>query len=325
MAVKSNSTPCGAIAVVSENAWLRNEALGDVLRRLRDAHGDALDVSTVDGREVEVRDVLDDVRTPSMFAGMRVVVVEDGETLISRFRETLEKYLSEPSPTGMLILKCKALDRRTRICKLLTAADAVIESEAPRGRSVATWIVRRARTAYGKSIGDREAELIRELTGDDVGLLDSELSKLAVYVGARSTIQREDIELLVGSVREENVFALLDDMADGNIAGAISRWQQVLATDPAARDRSIGGLAWGVRQLLEASRVRDAGRGQAPPFRGKWVDPARLETRLRRTSTRQLEERLAGLMRVDVAVKSGAGTIGSAVEKWIVEHAAPSA
>lgn len=325
MTKTTDASTTGVFAVVSESAWLRGEALGELLRRLRAAHKDDLDVSTVEGRDAALAEVLDDVRTPSMFGGVRVVVVNDGETFVSRFRETIESYLDEASPTGALILKCRTLDRRTKVYKRLSAAGAMIESEAPRGRAVVSWIVRRARSAYGKSLGDLEAGLIRELVGDDVGLLDAELAKLATYVGARTMIERADIDLLVGAVREENVFALLDAMADGNAAGAIERWQQVVATDPAARDRAVGGLAWGVRQLLEASRARDRGQSLVPLARKMWIDPSRLEARLRRLTGRQLEQRLADLLRVDVQVKSGAGSIASAVEKWIVTHTVRSA
>jgi DNA polymerase-3 subunit delta len=161
---------------------------------------------------------------------------------------------------------------------------------------------------------------LRELSGDNLGVLDSELAKLALYVGGRQTIEPADIEALVGNNREENVFAVLDAMAAGDAGRALQYWEQVLATDRAAPGRAIGGLAWGVRRLLQAKHALAAGASLAQLARQFFTDPALLKRRLDRVSVEQLERRLTDLLQADLDAKTGFSRVDSSVEKFIVMH-----
>ncbi|KAA0222541.1 MAG: DNA polymerase III subunit delta [Phycisphaerae bacterium] len=309
-------------AVVSEDGFLRRRALRGILAALERASGGDLQISDFEGKQAALAEVLDEARTVSMFGGRRVVVVEDGETFVSRHREAIERYLEDPSPTGVIVLVCASLDKRTRVYKALAAGGAIEEIETFRGRALTGWLIRHAQQEYGKALSERTAALIRELAGDEMGLLDMELAKLATYTGDRREIREEDVEALLSTWREENVFALLDAMADGDTAAAIAHWRQVLATDPAAKDRSVGGLAWGVRRLLQARRALDEGQSVFRIASGLLRGDAHVvERRLSRVTTRQVEKQLSDLHTAELAIKTG-GSAALAIEKWIVTHSA---
>ena len=55
-----------------------------------------------------------------------------------------------------------------------------------------------------------------------------------------------------------------------------------------------------------------------------FTDPATLRRRLERVTADQLEAQLRDLLAADLAVKTGASTVGTAVEKFIVKYAAES-
>ena len=140
------------------------------------------------------------------------------------------------------------------------------------------------------------------------------------YIGDRDEIAMPDIAALTGRHREEKVFAVTDALDVGDVAGALSHWRQVLATDRAAPARALAGLAWGVRRLLEVSRQWRGGADLQTLARSMYTDPQILRQRLQRVSLEQLESRQRDLLAADLDVKTGLTTVESAIEKFIIKH-----
>jgi len=308
------------IAIVGASRFLRGLALNEVLGGLRDEL-DALGPTRFDGSTAVLAEVLDEVRMPSLLGGRRVAVVDDADDLISANRAPLERYVSDPAPAGTLVFLCDSMPKTTRLYKAIDAAGRIIFCEPPKGRAVMTWITERARTAYGKQVAPAAAAALREALGDEPGMLDAELAKLSSYVGDRSNITAADVAAVTGQLREEKVFAVTDAIASGDIALALSQWEQVLATDRAAPARSIAGLAWGVRRLLECKRDFEAGASIFELSRRLFVDADVARQRLQRVSAGQLERQLQDLLDADIAIKTGLSTIETVIEKFIVTHA----
>jgi DNA polymerase-3 subunit delta len=249
-----------------------------------------------------------------------VVIVEQADDFISRYRKQLEEYCNKPSESGCLILVCRSLPRNTRLYKIITACGEVIECAALRGQAVVAWIGQRSREAYGKALDRNAAAQLRELVGSDLESLNNELGKLAVYVGARDRIEPADIEALVGHHREEAVFRVTDAMAAGDVAEALRAWEHVLATDQAAPMRAIGGLAFGIRRLLEAKEAVAAGESIGAVARRLGTNPSILARRLEGAAIEELKQQLSELYEADLATKTGLAEVGPAVESFIIKH-----
>lgn len=317
----SPRTKCHLVyALVGKERWLRREAIDNVLHALHEEMGEVTPVR-FEGDRAELADVLDEVRTPSLLGGLRAVIVDDAEDFISKYRSALESYCANPSDTGCLIFDCDSLPKNTRLYKAVAEKGEVISCEPLKGRALVSWITQRAGKAYGKQLSDAVATQLRDHLGDSLGLLDAELGKLAAYVGQRAEITTDDVRKVTGQLREETVFAVTDAIASGQTAAALRLWEQVLATDRAAQGRSIAGLAWAIRRLLETRRAWDGGaslRTLAPKL---FVEPSVLEARLSRCTARQLERQLQDLLEADEAIKTGKSTIEVAIERFIVKHA----
>ena len=109
---------------------------------------------------------------------------------------------------------------------------------------------------------DAEGELKNRL-GDDLRLIASELRKLALYVGDRAQITREDVEAVVAPVREEEFFALAEAIGEGDVAKALQLFADELrrrANASAVALPFLGGVASAVRKAL-ADSARYAGSG----------------------------------------------------------------
>lgn len=306
-------------ATVGSDRFLRNQEIDSIVTRLRDEI-ESLGPMRVEGSDAELAEVLDELRTMSLLGGKRLVIVDDADSFITAHRKALERYCEKAADQGCLILACNTLPKNTRLYKIINKCGTVISCDPPARRAMGGWITQWARERYGKQVTAPAVQALREHLGDSPGVLDAELAKLAAYVGERPQITPADIDALTGQHREEKVFAVTDAMAAGDTAAALRHWEQVLATDRAAPGRAIAGLAWGVRRLLEARREWDAGANMWELARRMYVDPETLERRLTRLDTKQLAQQQHDLLQADLAVKTGATTIDSAVEKFIVKH-----
>lgn len=310
--------PGPVVAIVGADRFLRAEMLTRLVARSTEE--DAFGPTHFDGERAALAEVLDEVRTPSLLGGNRIVIVDEADELITRFREKLERYCAAPATNGCLILLCDSLPKNQRIYKAIAACGEIVTVEAPKGRALVGWIIERAKEIHGKSIAADAVDLLRAQIGDIPGALDTELAKLAAYVGDRPDIRTADIEILTDCHREEIIFAVVDALAVGDAAVALASWEQVLATDRAAPGRAIAGMAWALRTMLEARREIDAGGNVyhlAPRLR---VDPSVLRKRMERFSSRQLERMQRDLLDIDLAIKTGEASIEVAIESFIVKH-----
>lgn len=320
MTKPSRKDVASVYAIVGASRYLRDESLRALLASMDPDDLSDVGPSRYDGSAAALADVLDDVRTMSLLGGRRVVVVDEADKFISAHRGTLERYCAEPAGSGTLIFSCNSLPRNTKLYKIIETSGAVIVCEVPKGRALVQWVADRASRTYGKKLSPRAAQMLREQLGDEPGLIDAELSKLSTFVGERPSITEDDVSALTGHLREEKVFAVTDAIASGDTATAMAQWEQVLATDRAAPQRAIAGLAWGVRRLLEARRAYEAG---ATPFelsRKLFADPDTVRRRMEHVTVSDLENQQRDLLAADLDVKTGASTIELAIEKFIVTH-----
>jgi DNA polymerase-3 subunit delta len=309
------------VAILGADRFLRHEGLGKVLQRLSSA-ADELGPTRFEGGEADLAQVLDEVRTCSLLGGLRVVIVDDADPFITAHRQALERYAESPSSSGCLILACSKLAKNQRLYKMIAKLNGIVECAAPKPQQLASWLIQRSDSRYGKKLEAPAAQRLRELVGDSPGLLDAELAKLSTYVGDRPSITRDDVAALVGQHREEKVFGIIDAMAMGDAATALALWEQVLATDRAAPGRALAGLAWAVRRLLEVRRDQDAGANLRMLARKLFTDVETAEQRLARVTVASLSAELDDLLAADLSVKTGLSTVATAVEKFIVTHTA---
>ncbi len=307
-------------AVCGTDSFLKQSVVQELCRRMFDAGAVEDGPTRMDGSEVDLATVLDDVRTYSLLGGRRLVVVDNADTLITKHRKQLESYCESPSDSGTLILICTKLAANTRLYKIIERNGNVIKREPLKRHEVSPWIIRRGKTQYKKQLDQRAAGLLRESVGDDLGLLDSELGKLSLYVGERPEITTSDIEALVGRVREENIFGVTDAMAEGDLATAFAQWERVLATDRAAPARAVGGLAWGLRKLLGLKVQAESGVSLATLSAQAYTRSDLLQRRLLAVTVESLEQQLCDLLEIDVGSKVGLCEVSSAVERFIIRH-----
>ena len=190
------------------------------------------------------------------------------------------------------------------------------------GRALTDFVLGAARER-GKRLDDGAAAHLIDLVGQDTGMLAGEIEKLSLYAGDRQTLTDHDVSELVGQSREEKIFAVMDAAATGRLSDALRLWHQVLATDPEAAYKVLGGMTFKVRQWLIAHRLLADGSSvsEIAPRVMMWGRHQDLETLLRRLPATLLRRLLAALAQLDSEAKSGARSIETGVELVLVRLA----
>ncbi|GAB4339269.1 MAG: hypothetical protein Kow0089_11950 [Desulfobulbaceae bacterium] len=152
------------------------------------------------------------------------VQVDDAAALLE---QTLEKGL--PS-ANHLVLLAEEVDRRKRIYKYLTDKHVVVDMSVETGSSskarssqkeVLGDLLRSTLSPLGKKIAPGTADLLFERVGFHPVALVMEAEKLALYVGDRERIEKDDLDAVIGRTRQEAVFELTDAIGKRNLDQAL--------------------------------------------------------------------------------------------------------
>jgi DNA polymerase-3 subunit delta len=313
-------------------------------RRVRDAIiaaalGDAdpaFAVSVYTGDKLDFSTIRNDLDTPSFLAPCRIVIVENadtrllpgqGEVFLSTHRAALEKYAAAPSSVGVLILDVKSFPETTKLAKALPDA-AKIACKAPYENTLPKWCVGWAKTIHGKKLANDAAELLVDLVGPAMGLLDMEIGKLATAVGTAPEIQAADVDRLVGRSSGVDVFKILDAIGEGKPKAALEILEQLFSEgeDPMA---VIGPMTAQLRKLAGVGRgvAEKQSLGQAMDNAGvpRW-EKARVacEKQVRWLGQRRLSSLTDWLVEINLGLKGGSALPEKVqVERLIVKLARP--
>lgn len=207
------------------------------------------------GRSVEWRDVLDELTTLAMFGGgRRLVVVSDADEFVTRNRQRLEDYVAEPAPGGVLVLVLKSFPANTRLYKAVAADGLPIDCNAPRTAGLTRWLGAWCKRTHGVQLPHQAAEMLVEMIGPELGLLDQELAKLALSVGPDKKITAEAIRQSVGGWRAKTTWVMLDAALEGKLGEAMAQLDRLLASGESPVGL-LGQISASLRRLAAAARL----------------------------------------------------------------------
>ena len=132
----------------------------------------------------------------------------------------------------------------------------VREFRVPQQEQLQAWIRERA-AALGAQVRPDAVARLAWLVGGNLRMLDGELGKLTLYAGDRP-VTVEDVDAMVSSAREENVFAAVDAVLERR-PGIATRALYVLLEDGTGVASIINLLARQVRLVLLARSLIEAG------------------------------------------------------------------
>lgn len=276
---------------------------------------------SADPAEVSATEVLDELRTLPFLTERRVVLVKGADKFVSENRELLEKYFDNPCPTGILILTVSSWPERTKLAKKLPSVGKLLSVVQPKRWQLPQRLAQYASDAHDKNLTEAAAELLIELTGDELVRLYGEVDKLALFAHSEKSITEQHIESLIGHNRIFNVFAVIDAVIAGDIAQAINRLRTMFAEDRSAEYTIVGAFAFHFRRMFAAKVLLEKGVGSAEIAKRLriWGDKEKsFFAQLRKMSLKQIGSILQQLAATDYAIKTGQAKAEVAAEQLVL-------
>lgn len=287
-------------------------ALGDGLRDFN--------LNTFHAEDAEVSQIRDSVETLPMMAQVRVVVVKDAQELNDKDWDLLMPLVDEPVPTTAFICVGSRIDKRKKHIKRFAEKGIVVEFKRPYDNQIPEWISTIARK-HGIKMGADAVDLMHQLAGSNLQDINSEMQKLASYLGERKTATVEDVMQVVSRVRLESVFDLTDAIGHNDRARALFCLANLLENGQS----EVGVLALisrhvrilklvndGMKEGLSGQRLSSRA-GVSPYFLRSYVDQSKYWTE------RKIDHTFQALLDTDRALKSSPVAAHIWLENFIVQ------
>ncbi len=238
MAARSDapSSPSADMRVVvlhGKDAFLRLERGRQLESALQERFG-GVDRMDLDGTNAALADVLDNLRTPGLFAGHKLVVLENAEAFMGAEdrRRAMERYAENPCAEATLLMRCASGWRPGNFDKLVAKVGAVIKCDSPTPMEAVKWCSARSLRRHQAEMEPAAAELLVEKLGPDLGRLDAELGKLAAAAarpGAGTTkVTRAIVQEFTGLSREEQAWEIQGPVLEGKADAALVKLDELL-------------------------------------------------------------------------------------------------
>jgi len=270
-------------------------------------------------QEASVENIRDAVETLPMMASARLVVVKDVHEFSEKEWEQLDPVLTNPVESCVLVCTSLKVDKRKRYFKRFSENGGVIEFKRPFDNQIPGWIVALAKRS-GLEISSEAVATLHEMVGSQLSDLDSELKKLASFIGARRRIEESDVLAAVSRTRLENVFDLTDAIGANDRARALVTLAGLLDHESnevgllaliTRHVRILQSVQQGLREGLSGQKLA-ARAGVSPYFLKQYVEQSRL------WSEQKTKRTFQALLETDRALKSSPVSAAIWLENFVV-------
>jgi DNA polymerase III delta subunit len=335
-AAASSPSSSPIIVLAGEELFLRNEELSSIRQAIFGDEDPGMGLVRMDPASLgpePMAAILDEVRTPSMFAPRKMVMVEPADPLFKKSefdapdrlgnREILENYLESPVEGSTLVLVVESWLKTTRLHKALSKLGGVRLCEHIKEHQAAVWIIARARDAYHKDIDAVAAGKLAELIGPDLQRLDNELAKLALYEPDAPRITSSAVDALVGFQHEQQIWDMINALAARDATTALEKIEELWSPGSKIEYTATGAVFSWLHQVLKARELIDRRLPDAQIGRElKLWPPERAQQVLKLARSWGLDGAARwseAILKMDVANKSSLGEPRRNLEKFVVE------
>ncbi len=267
-----------------------------------------------------IDEVLDELRTLPFLTDRRVVVVQEADEFITKHRPLLETYFDAPCASGVLVLIAKSFPSSTKLAKKLKKVGELVAITPPKPWQLPAHITQHVKQTFNIALTRDAAQLLVDLTGNDVTRLYSEVEKLVVFVDDKRDIAVQDVEALVGHNRIFGVFEVIDAMVAGQTGAALSRLRNMFAEDKNAQYTVVGAFAFHFRKMFNAKALLSQGRSIPEVTKALriWGKTDQFYAQVRRVSLEQISQIIQQLASIDHQMKTGQTRGPAAIEQLVL-------
>ena len=284
--------------------------------------GDTMNYAYYEGKNTDIKEVIDLAETLPFFAERRLIVFEDTGFFKSSGAD-LADYISDMPATTYFIFIENEVDKRSKLYKAVKAKGHIVELNAQDENTLRKWILSLIKKE-GKQMEPSDVAYFLNKVGTDMENITKELEKLVCYCIDRPTITREDIDAVCVTQITSHIFEMVNAVANKDQRKALDLYYELLALkEPPMRILFLlireYRILFQVRALLKQGygKKEIASKAGLHPFAaGRYMDEAK---RFRMRELRAVMEEGAD---IEQRVKTGLLTDHLAVELFLVKHSA---
>ncbi len=237
-----------AYLLYADNQYLLEEAVMAVKRIVPETEIDfnfnVFDLDSAD-RIPMPEEITGALNTISFFGNRKYVAVKNSQKLSTKDFKKFQSYITDPSPDAVLIMLYSGTmkkDLKGNIKGIKTICLDIREQDLP------FWIKEKARHK-GLAINDEAIEYLIGTVGTDIGLLSSEVEKLALL--GKEIININNIREIVEGSRDYSVFDLTGALREKNTE-KVFRVYKVLA-ERLEPYNLLGAINWQYNRMMQTA------------------------------------------------------------------------
>jgi DNA polymerase-3 subunit delta len=233
--------------------FLVDRAVDLVRQKVLDPATRDFNYDLLQGKDATAAKIVQAARTLPMMAKRRLVLVRDADEMKADELNGLISYVSQPCPETCLVFTAEKADQRIKFFSaykkkgVLAKLDPLYENKLP-------GFVEAEARARGVALDGGVARLIADEIGADLAQLSDAVERLSIYAGERKKITAADVDDVVATTRQRNVFELCNAVGQGNRARALTALSSMLGARESGV-RIVAMLARHTRQLWTAQSL----------------------------------------------------------------------
>ncbi|MDO4648689.1 MAG: DNA polymerase III subunit delta [Eubacteriales bacterium] len=316
-----NQTFKSVYLLYGEETYLRRQYRENLYKALV-PDGDTLNAARFEGKQADVRQIIDLCETMPFLAERRVIFLDDTGFCKNKCDE-LADYVKELPDYLCLVLNEEQVDKRNRLYKAIKSVGYVAEFTKLDEKKLMEWAAVML-GKNGRNISRKNAELLISKTGDDMGNLRNEVEKLIMYTEGRNVVTEKDIEEICITQTKNKVFDMVRAVAEQNQKKALMLYDDLLALkEPPMRILFL--LSKQFRQMLETKQMAYSGMSEREIASALGVQPfvvRGLSSCAKKFTGEELMNATEDFAEAEEAVKTGRLGDVLSVELLIIKYSA---
>lgn len=302
-----------------EEAYLKKQYKARFIKAML-PEGDTMNYACYEGKNTDIREVIDLAETLPFFAERRLIVFEDTGFFKSSGGD-LADYIGEMPDTTYFIFIENEVDKRSKLYKAVKAKGYIAELGIQDESTLRRWIQGLA-AKEGRQMAPADITYFLNKVGTDMENITKELEKLFCYAIDRDKLTREDIDAVCTTQITNHIFEMVNAVAAKRQRRALDLYYDLLALkEPPMRILFLlireYRMLFQVKALMQqgCTKKEIAARAGIHPFAaGRYMEQAK---KFRLEELRDVMEEGAD---TEERVKTGFLADSLAVELFLVKH-----
>jgi DNA polymerase-3 subunit delta len=214
-----------------EEEFLVEQSVQLLIDHAVDEQSRSFNLDVVYGSSIDAKEVVSLVSQFPMMGERRVVIVKEVDRITNK--EVLVPLIERPIATTVCVFISAKPDFRLKFFKSFGQHGTVVEFKRLYESEIPRWIIAHVRK-LGKTIDADAAQLMLAYVGRSLREVRNEIDKLFIYVGAKGTIDSNDVNSVVGMSKQYNVFELQKAVGQKRLGPALEIATRMLESGESA-------------------------------------------------------------------------------------------